>query len=59
MANVLNHLYEELKKLKLYLIKIGSSTRRENILQIKLKEAPVIFNEWVGKFWKRDKWGKN
>lgn len=61
MAIILNQLYEELKKVKLYLIKIGPSRRQGDILQIKLKEAHVIFNEysnWLVKFEKELSEGK-
>lgn len=46
MAILLNQLYEELKKVKTYLIKVGPGRRQGNILQTKLNEANVIFNQY-------------
>lgn len=46
MAIVLDQLYEELKSIRTYLIKIGPSKRQGNILNLKLNEANTIFKTY-------------
>lgn len=46
MAIVLDQLYEELKSIRTYLIKIGPGRRQGNILEIKLNEANSIFKTY-------------
>lgn len=46
MAVLLNQLYEELNKVRTYLIKIGPSRRVGNILKVKLNEANTIFSQY-------------
>lgn len=42
----LEQIYEKLKQVRTYLIKIGPSRRESRILEIKLKEANDIFCEY-------------
>lgn len=46
MAQSLNDLYEELKKVRSYLIKIGPNRRQGNVLQTKLSQANVLFEKY-------------
>lgn len=61
MAVILNQLYEELIKVRTYLIKIGPSRRQGNILKIKLNEVNAIFcqySSWLLNFKKELSEGK-
>lgn len=46
MATALISLYNELKEIRVYLIKIGPSRRKGNILEIKLKEANNLYERY-------------
>lgn len=53
MTLELQQLYEDLKKVRAYLIKIGPSRREGNILQVKLNESKELFNcysNWLVNF---------